>query len=238
MVAANRDEFFSRPSAPPQLLAESPKVLGGKDLLAGGTWLGINEYGMVAGILNRRSETKEEEPTMRSRGLLCLDLLRVRNPLAAGEFLSKEKGTAYRPFNLLFANEEEAYIAYNAAEEISCIRLGQGLHVFGNRAIYEVNSQKTDRAHLLFSQLQEGFQKNRGDLREWIPDLKAVLSDHAPAANPNNPRDSICVHTPSYGTVSSTLIFYSRAEKRFYNFHASGSPCSADYDEPLWLGVQ
>ena len=76
IIAANRDEHYDRPSAPPALWSTRPKILAGKDLLAGGTWLGVNEHGLLVGILNRRSNSEPDPLTQtRSRGLLCLDLL-------------------------------------------------------------------------------------------------------------------------------------------------------------------
>lgn len=237
IVAANRDEFYARPSAPPQWLSTDPKILGGKDLLAGGTWLGINEHGMLAGILNRKSEGKESPAAIRSRGLLCLDILSARSPRAARDLLRKENGAAYRPFNLLFADREEAYIAYNESEKISCVSLSQGFHVFGNKPVYESQSKKADRARLLFSQLNDRFHNEGPNPLESIPDLRMVLSDHGPATSSDDPKDSICVHSQSYGTLSSTLIFYCLAEGRLGNFHAPGPPCSASYGDPIWLEV-
>src|SRR5579872_5613581 len=70
IVAANRDEYLARPALPPTTLAEIPHIVGGKDLRASGTWLGINEHGMVAGLLNRRNGTLENDSELRSRGLL------------------------------------------------------------------------------------------------------------------------------------------------------------------------
>jgi uncharacterized protein with NRDE domain len=56
VVAANRDEHYERPSAPPSIIGGSPTIVAGRDLRAGGTWLGINEYGLLVGILNRRQQ--------------------------------------------------------------------------------------------------------------------------------------------------------------------------------------
>ncbi len=77
VIAANRDEFLDRPAVDPTTLLEHPHVVGGKDLRAGGTWLGISENGLVGGLLNRRAEMAAN-PDARSRGLLCLDALRRR----------------------------------------------------------------------------------------------------------------------------------------------------------------
>ena len=70
VIAANRDEYLDRPAAKPTTLCARPHVVGGKDLRAGGTWLGVNEYGLVAGLLNRRTEAPPN-PDARSRGLLA-----------------------------------------------------------------------------------------------------------------------------------------------------------------------
>src|SRR5437016_3930631 len=74
VIAANRDEFFARPTIGPTVIARNPEVVGGKDLQAGGTWLGINDRGIVAGLLNRRSDLPAR-PDAHSRGLLCLQAL-------------------------------------------------------------------------------------------------------------------------------------------------------------------
>ncbi|MGH7927508.1 MAG: NRDE family protein, partial [Candidatus Binatia bacterium] len=56
LVAANRDERYDRPAMPPGLIAANPRIMAGKDLRAGGTWLGVNEHGLLVGILNRRAK--------------------------------------------------------------------------------------------------------------------------------------------------------------------------------------
>lgn len=74
IVAANRDEFRDRPSAPPQRLEEG--IVGGKDLQSGGTWLGVNDRGLFVAVTNRRTPPREEDSL--SRGLLALETLRCR----------------------------------------------------------------------------------------------------------------------------------------------------------------
>ena len=78
ILAANRDENPARPSDPPGLLGESPRVVGGRDRLAGGTWLAIRERSAVVAMLNRRETPGEGATTTRgatlSRGLLTLEV--------------------------------------------------------------------------------------------------------------------------------------------------------------------
>ncbi|MGH7772589.1 MAG: NRDE family protein [Candidatus Binatia bacterium] len=234
IIAANRDEFYTRPSAPPRVLASNPVVIGGKDLLAGGTWLGINEHGLLAGILNRRSNTGKERVAERSRGSLCLNILSVKSPLEGCELLKNQQGSLYQPFNLLFANAEHAYVAYNQGEEIPCIRLEKGLHVLSNTSVYDARSEKMNRAYLLFSRVRDRLQRE-SDYLSRVRSLKAALSDHTLTKMSGGPKDSICVHTESYGTVSSSIIFYARAENRFTTFYAPGAPCRNEYGKSLGI---
>ncbi len=75
IVAANRDEMAGRPSAAPaRHWPDRPEVVGGLDRLAGGTWFGLNDYGVVAGVLNR-SDSLGPKFGYRSRGELPLEAL-------------------------------------------------------------------------------------------------------------------------------------------------------------------
>ncbi|MFQ5902942.1 MAG: NRDE family protein [Candidatus Binatia bacterium] len=248
IVAANRDEFYARPSASPQVLLEEPLVFGGKDLLAGGTWLGVNEHGLLAGILNRRSNTEKTHGTVRSRGSLCLDILKVKEPAQACALLMRERGSAYQAFNLLFANAEEAYVAYNVKGNIEFVKLAKGVHVLSNTSIYNPRSAKVDHAHNLFSHagkqvhddLDASFMTRlfrRGtpiwDQPSFIRLFKGILNNHMLPKDSKDPRNAICVHTSNYGTVSSTILFYSRDEKRFFYHHAPAAPCRSDYEKLL-----
>ena len=97
VVAANRDEYLARPATPPALLRETaPRAFGGRDLAAGGTWLGVAETGLVAGMLNRRSTTPPD-PACRSRGQLCLDLLGCATAAAAAATSRPSRRAATTP---------------------------------------------------------------------------------------------------------------------------------------------
>src|SRR5689334_2133259 len=76
LLGANRDESPARPSTDPIVLVEAPRVVvGGRDLVSGGTWLAIREARFVTALLNRRPAAGDarDPATFRSRGLLCLD---------------------------------------------------------------------------------------------------------------------------------------------------------------------
>ena len=230
VVAANRDELFARPSTPPQILRQNPVVYGGKDLKAGGTWLGINAHGLLVGILNRRSPIDEQQH-FRSRGLLCLDLLAGQSAAEVLAKLERQQAFLYRPFNLVFADSLAAYVAYNLERHISWLRLERGLHVFGNGSVHDVRSEKLKHARLLFSGVAQAL-KPRPVLPYGIKLLQESLSDHT-GANAKAPKDAICVHMPSFGTVSSSLLFYHESERCFTTYYAAGAPCQNFYEAGL-----
>src|SRR5918997_5633669 len=87
-VGANRDEQLERPAVPLEVLqAVGPRVLGGRDLLAGGTWLAVNEHGVVAGITNRPLVEQGRDASKRSRGELPLALASASTARAAVDAL-------------------------------------------------------------------------------------------------------------------------------------------------------
>ncbi len=109
LVGANRDELKSRPWRPPaRHWPDRREVVAGQDLLAGGTWLGVNDFGVTAAVLNRVGSLG---PTAnkRSRGELVLEALDHAEAAAAAEALIDVDPEAYRPFNLIVADRHEAY---------------------------------------------------------------------------------------------------------------------------------
>ena len=77
LVAANREEFFERPTLPPKIQSGSPRVICGIDQRAGGTWFGVNQHGLFATVTNRPKNVVPRDP--RSRGVLCRELLQMRD---------------------------------------------------------------------------------------------------------------------------------------------------------------
>lgn len=238
IVAANRDEHYDRPSAPPVLWSTEPSILAGKDLLAGGTWLGVNEHGLLVGILNRRANS-EADPfsRTRSRGLLCLDLLKLKSAADAHAFVIRHT-EPYQPFTIVFVDQNEAWIAYNVQRRIQTHRLEEGLHVYSSAAELSVRSEKIDRAHVQFARVFEELQSNCNDKSVWVRSLRTVLGDHTLGNGSKDPRDAICVHRDVAGTVSSTIIFHDQLEQRLYTFNCPGTPCRGAFGEALVLNVR
>jgi hypothetical protein len=110
LIAANRDERLDRPWLfPAAHWPDRPDIVAGQDELAGGSWLGLNASGVVAAVLNREG-TLGPEAGKRSRGELVLDALDYPDALDAAEALSALDSRAYRPFNLVVADNRDAFL--------------------------------------------------------------------------------------------------------------------------------
>jgi len=238
LVAANRDEHFDRPSAAPALLDGLPRIVAGRDLRAGGTWLGVNEHGSLVGILNRRINGDALPPTVaRSRGALCMELLQLNSAQAARQRIDADR-YRYNPFTILFADKQNAYVAYNDDEKIIAQELQPGLHVFSSAAEFDLNSAKAERAHARFASSLTPLSENCREPQEWLPGLQNILSDHSLGDGSDNPGDAICVHREASGTVSSSVIFLVQARSRFDTFFCPGPPCQESFTGPLGLTIR
>jgi uncharacterized protein with NRDE domain len=224
LVAANRDEQYDRPSAPPGLLTNSPKIIAGRDLRAGGTWLGVNENGVLAAMLNRRVNSHNTPfPGGRSRGLLCVDLLRCRSAAEAESFIQDHQGP-YNPFTALVADRSAAHVSYNVGEKIMTQNLAPGLHVFSSAAEFDLHSAKADRAYKLFGEFGKNLSAGDGN-PESVLALRSVLGDHSLPLGSTDAGDAICVHRDNSGTVSSSIVLFTPSKSRFQMLHCAGAPC-------------
>lgn len=231
VVAANRDESYDRPSAPPSVIGTLPAILAGKDLRAGGTWLGVNEYGLLVGILNRRAPnslpTRDE---YRSRGLLCLELLRLKDVTDVERIFHTLSATAYQPFTIVGADSSNVCVACNIDEKIEMVKLQEGLHVFSNSAAFNAQSEKVSRVYEQFLKLSQTADE-RLSVSDYVGEIARVLGDHSLGQDSNDPRDAICVHGEISGTVSSSVIFYSDTAQQFQSYYCDGAPCRNPFIE-------
>jgi uncharacterized protein with NRDE domain len=223
LVAANRDELLDRPAATPTLLRESaPRAFGGRDLVAGGTWLGVNEDRLVVGLLNRRSATPPD-PALRSRGLLCLDLLGCRTAAEASTHMGAV-AERYNPFNLLIADPAAAFVVSQSAGGAPAVtRLEPGLHLLSNLDVNDPRCPRIAASHRGFAEAGAAYARDR-DEPALVARLGALLADHATALDPRGP-GRLCVHGEGYGTRSSTVILIPAAGRPLHYLHADGPPC-------------
>ena len=103
VVAANRDEFRNRPSAPASFWNDIPSVLAGRDLVAGGTWLGISRDGRFAALTNFRDPSRID-PKAPSRGALVADFLAGQQDATDYAHMLEASGARYNGFNILMTD--------------------------------------------------------------------------------------------------------------------------------------
>lgn len=235
VVAANRDEYLSRPATPPCALQNVPWIFGGKDLRAGGTWLGVNQYGLVAGLLNRHT-AEANDPKRRSRGLLTLDALRSSSARQAAAAVRRQPADRYNPFNLLIADAREAYVLFPRDGALHTQALGSGVHLLTNMNPNDPECPRIAHSFRLFEavvdKLGDGWQA-AGEVTELFRLLHERLSDHATPLDPraDDPRNGLCIHLDGYGTRSSSLLAYSMHQRRFIYHFTPGAPCRTNYSE-------
>ena len=236
VAAANRDELLERPSDPPVQLGTRPWIWGGRDRIAGGTWLGVNEYGVMAGILNRQSPYPPD-PRRRSRGQLCLDALRYSRAQEAAEHLATSAPEEYNPFSLVIADAEHAFVVNTATPSLQLHHLKPGLYLFTNRDFNDPTCPRIARLTPQFRYLSESVTSPPTPLTTIFSRLHTLMADHDPynssSAGPSgsDPRNSLCLHGDGYGTCSSSLLAYQATHQRYQYRFAPGAPCQQIYKE-------
>lgn len=203
VVAANRDEFYARPTAGAARWPDAPQIIGGLDLEAGGTWLGISETGRFAAVTNVR------EPGMAkgeiSRGALTRSFLLSAQP--AADFARNVEGSRYSGFNLLLADGDSLVYCSNRDGEPRSLPPG----------IYGLSNHLLDSPWPKLVKARQRF----GEALEQLPAENAffdLLADQAIVADESLPRtgvpiewerllSAVFVKSESYGTRASTLAW-------------------------------
>jgi uncharacterized protein with NRDE domain len=204
-IAANRDEWLARPAAP---LGElRPGVWGGRDLQAGGTWLAVNEHGVVAGLTNRPFDRAAGK---RSRGELPLFLTSHATAAeAAAAFAREVVPSEYNGCWLLCGDRRTLHVI-ELSTRVTMRALGPGIHVLEN-APYGP-SPKADRVRALFA--------------AGVP-AREVLRSHETGGPP---AEAACVHAGPYGTRCAEIILVPAAGRPRLWF-ADGPPCTTALEE-------
>jgi len=210
VLAANRDEYFSRPTAPAAFWEDAPQVLAGRDLLAGGTWLGMTRERRLAAVTYYR-EPSLPVHQLPSRGRLAADFLAgTMPPEAYLERLNRE-GARYGGFNLLFGDDSGLFYHTNRGDLSA--RVAAGVHGLSN-GLLDTPWPKVVAAKERLTRL----------LREEtvaVDPLFALLADRSPYPDPLLPDTGfgiererhlspIFIAGSDYGTRSSTLVLIDR----------------------------
>ena len=223
VVAANRDEYFDRPSEGPALrTTPAGTIVAPLDVRAGGTWFGVNASRVFVALTNRPTETPD--PAMRSRGHVVTDALGGATALEAAEILSTIPAGQHNPFNAFVADGERAFtLVYEEKGELA--ELEPGAHVVGNADPDDRSNPKI--AHVLDAAEQAA--------RHPIDGALGSLSDLCRKHDCGGPHGSLgdpCVHLDAYGTRSSFLLTLGPTDGSADRLqYCDGPPCKAEYDD-------
>lgn len=243
VIAANRDELRARPSAPPMILDAEHEVMGGKDLVAGGTWLGVAKRRFLTAVTNQRTH-RPPDPSRASRGALVMELLREASIDRACARLGAIAPNRYNGANVLVGDVTSLHVAYLRDDAPTrVVAVPDGLSVLTNGELDERDAfPKIDRLIGLAAPLAE-------DPEALVAQLHGALADHArppseripapPAGSMFTPDQladlhAICVHATfgaaphvvEYGTVSSSILLFGDDGSVFRWEHVEGSPCT------------
>ena len=204
VVAANRDEFHARPTQNAGWWADHPDIVAGRDLQAGGTWLGLHRAGRFATITNFR-DAKTARGQLRSRGHLVTDfLLSEQSPSA---YLQSVSADDYAGFNLLVTDGES--LAYLSNRGGGVRELPSGVYGLSN-ATLDTPWEKVERSKARLGQILDDGDANDTHLLRLLDDrnkgpVSEVRSDRLPFATAHAITAPFIV-TPEYGTRCSSIV--------------------------------
>jgi len=222
IFAANRDEFYDRPTEQADFWEDQPDLLAGKDLQAGGTWMGITKSGKFAAITNYRdlSNIKEDAPT---RGLLVTDYL--LGNLSSEDYYNSVKGDLkkYNGFNLIFGNINSLYYFSTHTEGLR--KLDPGVHGLSN-AVLDSPWPKVEKSKKHFLKLVKHEEIHAWELLSLLTDTRKAnekdLPDTGVGTEWEKVLSSVFIQSPQYGTRCSTAVLIDNennvrfAEKTFF----------------------
>jgi hypothetical protein len=219
LVAANREEYYDRGAQPPSIQSGKPRILCGIDQQAGGTWLGVNQNGMLVGACNRSKLIPPIAP--RSRGVLCRELLRCGSARQgvdqAMDALSSGK---YDGANYVIADSESAW-AVHGGDELNATELDEGLSIISNS---DVNDPRDERVQLAYRLLT---LQTLDSPVKFLAVASKVFS-RAPSA-PGRP--TMVARGKDWGTVSSTLVALGKKPRDAIYQFANGAPDQVKYED-------
>jgi len=213
VLGANRDEMANRPWVPPgRHWPDRPNVVAGLDKLAGGSWLGLNDEGVTAAVMNRMN-TLGPQAGRRSRGELVLEALDHADAATAAEALRALDPGAYRAFNMVIADNRDAFWLRNLGHAKGWIEvwpLPPGVSMITAHDLNDAARSRRIRTYLPRFQEAAPPDPEAGDWRSW----EALLGSSDHAAD-DQPTDAMAFATASgFGTLSSSLIALPAAGRR------------------------
>ena len=216
IVAANRDEFYRRPTAPIHYWEDYPTILAGRDLEKMGTWMGVTTSGRFAALTNYRNP-KEVTTGKQSRGELVADALKYDGDLKEYMQGLAKRQQQYPGYNLLAGDAKELYYYSNIGQELQ--KLEPGIYGVSNHLL-NTEWPKVERGKEGLSQIITGAREN------LVEELMLLLQHADPALDESLPNTGVSlewerllsplfIQSEHYGTRSSTVLLLSVKEMEY-----------------------
>jgi uncharacterized protein with NRDE domain len=209
ILLANRDEFYARPTAAARVWEDFPEVFAGRDLVHGGTWLGIRKPGRFAAVTNYRDPFAP--PGKFSRGDLVGDFL--KNAYPVNDYLLKIKNRAadFSGFNLLVGeiSRNAQTVGYYSNREDRVKILAPGIYGLSNHLL-DTPWRKVEKGKAALKNLLQNGHFERQKFLEILGDKTLADDSDLPETGIGYEREkrlsAIFIETPVYGTRSSSLV--------------------------------
>lgn len=209
VIAANRDEAYQRASQPAQFWDDAPHVLGGRDAVAGGSWLAVSRTGRFAAVTNLRGAVLRS----RSRGMLVRDFVASEtDPVCFAEGVVRE-GETYSAFHLLLGSTGE--LVYATPEFHTSLE--SGVYAITNAP----NGEEWPKATIAAAEMQVALTSEGSE--ELLASLMSFMTTSRGASELES---EVFIAGEQYGTRASTIVIATREEILFAerNFGPGGAP--------------
>jgi len=246
LIAANRDEFYDRPSQPAHFWEDAPWILAGRDLVGGGTWFGITRSGRFAAVSNLR-DPKPAAENAPSRGLLVSEFLRGDPPPRAYLAEVARWGWRYNGFNLLAGDHDEIAYYNNRSGEI--LTLAPGLYGLSNHRL-DTPWPKVKNAKAALAKILGMPAAEPEAILEMLADRTLPADDCLPDTGVGLVWErllaSIFIASENYGTRCSSVLIKDQDRRaifieRNYSPGGAGAPQTAEFkfdiDNPATASV-
>lgn len=214
VLAANRDEFYDRPTAPMAYWDDHPTVLAGRDLKSMGTWMGVTRSGRIAAVTNFR-EPVMQKPDAPSRGNLISDYLIADH--TPGAYLNQvgAKAMKYNGFNLLVGDTQELFYYSNRGG--GPVRLESGIFGLSNRLLDTPWPKIQTGKSKLKSLIDQQGKISADNILDLLGNTNVAPDDRLPDTGVGieweRMLSPLFITSPSYGTRCSTLVTIDRSSK-------------------------
>lgn len=219
LVAYNREDSFDRSYPTPSIHSGKPRILASVDPKTGGTFLGVNQNGMLVGVVDRVKRNAPSAPDSRSD--LARQILKANSARRAVDFaMDKLSSGQYLGANFVIADSESGWCVH-AGDDVDCCELIDGLSLVGSCDVNDFRDERVSMANRLLT------LQNLDSPIKFLAVASKVFARGPGIAG----RPSMVVREGTFGTVNSTLIALGKKPRDAIYQFAAGAPDQAKYED-------